>query len=174
MKDKAFQIALARIGPTGLDVPVELGSQWFGRWQEEEPGLEFTEAKVSGKVNLTRHGHDILVRGRLSGRLGLSCGRCLEAFAAPVEADFDLLLVPGPPPAGAEEEELTRGELDLDYYTGEMLDLEGILKEQIILMVPLKPLCSAVCRGLCPGCGANLNREACACKDKRADSPAPI
>ena len=51
------------------------------------------------------------------------------------------------------------------------MDLEAIIREQIILMVPLKPLCREDCRGLCPNCGANLNLESCDCKTDKSDSP---
>ena len=85
-------------------------------------------------------------------------------------ADFDLLLVPAPVAAAAEEE-LSAADLDLDYYTGEVVDLQTILKEQIILMLPIKPLCEEVCKGLCPRCGANLNRETCHCQPESVNSP---
>ncbi|MBM4294554.1 MAG: DUF177 domain-containing protein, partial [Deltaproteobacteria bacterium] len=64
----------------------------------------------------------------------------------------------------AQEEELTAADLDVDFISGENIDLQGIVREQIILSMPLKPLCHEDCRGLCPGCGANLNREACTCE----------
>jgi uncharacterized protein len=102
----------------------------------------------------------------------LACGRCLESFAAPAAIDFDLLLVPGPPTADAADEELSLTDLDLDYYTGEKtVDLESLLREQIILMMPLKPLCDETCKGLCPRCGANLNRETCTCQTGAVNSP---
>ena len=122
-------------------------------------------------MHLSKHGHDILVRGSLSGHMELACSRCLESFAAPAAIDFDLLLVPGPPTASAADEELSRTDLDLDYYTGEIVDLESLLREQIILMMPLKPLCDETCKGLCPHCGANLNRETCACQTDDVNSP---
>ena len=62
-------------------------------------------------------------------------------------------------------------DLDLDYYTGESVDLESLLREQIILMMPLKPLCDENCKGLCPHCGANLNRETCTCSTDTVNSP---
>jgi uncharacterized protein len=121
-------------------------------------------------VHLSKHGHDILVRGNLSGQMELACGRCLEPFAAPAAIDFDLLLVPGPASAAAAEE-LSPDDLDLDYYTGEIVDLESLLREQIILMLPLKPLCDEACKGLCPHCGANLKSQTCSCKTDAVDSP---
>ncbi len=168
---KTLQIAINSIPEAGKSLDLDLAEEWFGRWHQEDPSLEFADARITGQVTLARHGHDILVRGRLKGQLTLSCGRCLEDFAAPVEAEFDLLLVPGPAAVGPDEEELSAADLDLDFYSGEMVDLESILREQIILTLPLKPLCAEICRGLCPRCGANLNREACNCQAEKADSP---
>jgi uncharacterized protein len=168
---KIRQINLKAIPDTGLDVAIDLGPEWFARWREADPGLEFSDARITGQVSLAKHGHDILVRGNLSGRLDLACSRCLEPFTAPAAIDFDLLLVPGPPKAGAVDEELSQTDLDLDYYTGEIVDLESLLREQIILMMPLKPLCEETCKGLCPHCGANLNREPCQCKTDAVNSP---
>jgi uncharacterized protein len=141
MKDKILQVAIKAIGESGLERSIDLGPEWFSRWREEEPQLEFASAAVNGSVRLGKHGRDILVRGHLQGHLQLACSRCLE-----------------------EAEELSAPDLDLDYYSGEVLDLEAILREQIILLVPLKPLCTEDCQGICPRCGAVLNREACTCK----------
>ena len=171
MQPRALQIAIKAIPETGLPVAIDLGPEWFGRWREEDPGLEFTDARITGQVSLEKHGPDILVRGSLSGQMELACGRCLESFAAPAAIDFDLLLVPGPPTADAADEELSLTDLDLDYYTGERVDLESLLREQIILMMPLKPLCDETCKGLCPHCGANLKRETCTCPTNAVNSP---
>ena len=168
---KTLQINLKTIPETGLEVAIDLGPEWFARWREEDPGLEFADARITGRVLLEKHGHDILVRGSLAGPMELACSRCLESFAAPVAIEFDLLLVPGPPTAGAVDEELSLTDLDMDYYTGEIVDLETILREQIILMMPLKPLCDETCKGLCPHCGANLKRETCVCKTDAVNSP---
>ncbi|MCX5893939.1 MAG: DUF177 domain-containing protein [Deltaproteobacteria bacterium] len=168
---KSLQISIKSIPETGKDVSLDLGQQWFEHWREEDPGLEFSQAAIRGTANLSKHGHDILLRGRLEGELGLACGRCLEPFTALVETDFDLMVVPAPTGAGPEEEELSAQELDVDFYTGENVDLEAIIREQIILMAPLKPLCREDCQGLCPNCGANLNQESCFCQTAKSDSP---
>jgi uncharacterized protein len=171
MKSRSLQIAIKAIPDTGKEVAIDLGPEWFARWREEDPGLEFADAHITGTVSLSKHGHDILVRGQLSGHLGLACSRCLESFSHPVAADFDLLLVPKPGTAAADDEELSPADLDLDYYTGEVVDLESLLREQIILMIPVKPLCDEVCKGLCPQCGANVNRETCHCRPEAVNSP---
>jgi uncharacterized protein len=168
---KTLQINLKSIPETGLVVAINLGPEWFARWHEEDPGLEFADARITGEVHLSKHGQDILVRGNLAGQLELACSRCLEPFAAPAAIEFDLLLVPGPVHATAAQVELSPEDLDLDYYTGEIVDLESILREQIILMLPLKPLCDEACKGLCPHCGANLKSETCSCSTDAVDSP---
>jgi uncharacterized protein len=155
---KTLQISIKSIPETGKDLSLDLGQEWFDGWREEDPDLEFSQGAIRGTVSLAKHGHDILVRGQLEGRLTLACSRCLESFDPLLKADFDLLLVPAPQGEAPEDEELSAAELDLDFYSGETVDLEAIIREQIILMAPLKPLCQENCRGLCPACGADLNR----------------
>jgi uncharacterized protein len=168
---KTLQISIKSISETGKEVSLDLGPEWFDQWRQEDPDLEFSRAAIRGTVQLSRHGHDILMRGHLEGELGLACSRCLEPFTAPVETDFDLLLVPAPQGGGPESEELSADELDLDFYQGETVDLEAIIREQIILMMPLKPLCQEDCQGLCPVCGGNLNQESCSCQTEKSNSP---
>jgi uncharacterized protein len=163
LKKKSLRVPLTSIPPEGLEVEVDLGEKYFSRWREEDPGLEFSNAQINGSVRLEKHNRDILVRGHFQGSLQMACSRCLTDFGGPVDVDFDLLMAPGPGPGGGEEE-LSAADLDLDYYSGETLDLEPVIREQIILMVPLKPLCREDCQGICPECGAVLNLEACSCR----------
>ena len=96
MQPKALQIAIKSIPETGLEIAIDLGPEWFARWRAADSGLEFADARITGRVHLSKHGHDILVRGSLSGQMELACSRCLESFTAPAAIDFDLILVPGP------------------------------------------------------------------------------
>ena len=106
--------------------------------------------------------------------MNLNCSRCLVSFSYPVAADFDLLLAPAPDQAAPSEEELTKADLDRDFYTGETVNLESILREQVLLTLPLKPLCAEACQGLCPRCGADLNQETCQCPAEESTSPLAI
>ncbi len=172
MHPSTLQISVARLRDEGLDIHLKLSEEWFARWQEEDPNLEFAgPGELAVQVHLERHGHDILVRGHLEGTLNLHCSRCLASFSHPVEADFDLLLAPGPEQLSEEEEELTRADLDRDFYTGETVNLESILREQVLLTLPLKPLCAETCKGICPHCGADLNQEPCQCPAEESTSP---
>jgi len=163
-KQSVLTVPVERITWEGLDVPVSLDTDWFAQWQHEQPGLEFTlEKPITGAIRVERHDDNILVRARLQGELNFTCSRCLDTFAAPLAAEFDLLLKIGRPPDPSQEHELDPEELDEDYFQGDDLDLNAILREQILLTLPLKPLCREECRGLCLQCGANFNREPCSC-----------
>lgn len=103
------------------------------------------------------------VSGHVKARLELECGRCLEPFELPVEADFDLRYVPAVANTGEEEQEVGDEDLSIAFYREGMLDLVDLLREQFVLALPMKPLCSEDCRGLCPQCGTNLKKTQCAC-----------
>ena len=114
------------------------------------------------------------VTGRVQTRLRLECGRCLDAFEVPVDSAFELRYVPeltgshaGQGHAGRADEveaEVAEAALTTAYYRNETLDLGELMHEQFVLALPMKPLCSDECRGLCPVCGTNLNKGTCDCK----------
>lgn len=165
-------LTVSQIREEGLDLSLSLNHSWFARWLKEDPKLEFAgPGEISVSLHVERHGRDILVRGELKGKVHLSCSRCLVPFDQPVASGFLLLLSPVPPFQEAEEE-LSAADLDRDFYDGEVVHLEDILREQVLLNLPLKPLCSESCRGICPRCGADLNIEACRCPAAKTDSPA--
>jgi uncharacterized protein len=104
------------------------------------------------------------VTGRVETRLQLECGRCLEPFQIPVDSAFELRYVPASTNTGTEETEVAEDDLTTAYYTDETLDLGELMHEQFVLALPMKPLCSETCKGLCPTCGTNLNKATCDCK----------
>lgn len=106
-------------------------------------------------------GQAFLVVGHASTTLQLDCGRCVEPFEMPVHATFDLRYVPAAHNAGEGEREIEEDDLATAYYHDGRLDLTELVREQFQLALPMKPLCSDACRGLCPECGANLNRTEC-------------
>lgn len=109
------------------------------------------------------------VAGRAQTRLELECGRCLEPFEMPFDAAFDLRYVPQAHNAGEGEREIAEDDLTTAFYREGMLDVIDLLREQFQLALPMKPLCAETCRGLCPDCGANLNRTQCDCTPKWED-----
>lgn len=101
--------------------------------------------------------------GRVATTLELPCSRCLEAFRLPVDAGFDLRYQPFSENAGEGEREIGEGDMDTAFYQNDEIDLGQLMQEQFLLALPMKPLCSDDCKGLCPTCGTNWNRAACDC-----------
>ncbi len=171
-KGVSLRISREKVTWEGLDVPFQVGPEWLASWKERDPGLEFDlKEPLSGEIHLEKHGGAVLIRGRLAGELMLACGRCLATFGWPLSAEFDLLLEQGTPTASGEEVELSAADLDVDYLTGEEIDLEAVIKEQVLLALPLQAVCREECAGLCPACGANLNEEHCTCAGVDSQSP---
>jgi DUF177 domain-containing protein len=132
--------------------------------------------KTAGRAQLVEEHHgkhqiiqDIRVRGDLSTQLELACARCLEPVKLDVERSFDLLYRPLGADAGRAELSVTAAEAEISYYEGEGLLLEDMLREQVLLSVPLKAICREDCEGLCPHCGKNLNSGQCSCTDQMED-----
>jgi uncharacterized protein len=118
-----------------------------------------------------RAGQQLFFHGRFSGTLQASCSRCLQNFSCDLNKEFDFVLSPSPAHPGRGAEELNRDDLGLSYYSTstEEIDLAPLITEQVILALPTRPLCAEDCRGICGGCGANLNVEACVCSSSAGD-----
>ena len=125
------------------------------------------------KIDVTAEllGAEIRIRGRLTTNLAGSCDRCLGRVQIPVNRDFDLFYRPMKSIAKEEEIEIPADELEIGFYSGDGIELADVATEQVILAVPMKVICSAECRGLCPVCGANRNVTQCACAPPQHDSP---
>lgn len=127
--------------------------------------LDSIEADVRVEADVTRALDDIVVRGNVSVSMGLQCGRCLEDFRADLEVPLDLLLRPKPEVIDEEDEDDTESV----FYEGEVFDLAPVVKELLVLSMPIKPLCDEACKGLCPKCGQNLNEGKCGCVTTEID-----
>ena len=129
-------------------------------------------APVHLVMDIHKDGDAYRVSGRVTTRLRLECGRCLDAFEIPVDSPFELRYVPEPAAshaAGAADQEMSEDDLTTAYYREEKIDLGELMHEQFVLALPMKPLCSDDCRGLCPHCGTNLTKGACDCKPTWTD-----
>jgi uncharacterized protein len=138
-------------------------------WGEE--ARQHTPLKASGRAELVEEHHgkhkiikDIRLKGKLATRFELNCARCLEPVPQDVKREFELLYRPLGADAGRDELSVTDAEAEIGYYQGEGILLEDVLREQVLLSLPLKVTCRDDCKGLCPHCGKNLNQEQCSCE----------
>jgi uncharacterized protein len=111
----------------------------------------------------------IRVAGELETKIEMVCARCLDPVVEDIHRDFDLLYQPLPTGTRHEEERLKDDDTEIGFFEGEGLFLADVLKEQVLLSLPMKVICQSDCRGLCPSCGANLNHEECRCETHSID-----
>jgi uncharacterized protein len=127
-------------------------------------------AMLDGTLEYYRSAEELFFHGSFAGEFHGSCSRCLGNYSFAVDKSFDLVLIPDPSRAERKMEELRREELGLSFYTSDVIDLAPLIREQVLLSLPTRPLCREDCRGLCGGCGVNLNDEACVCQPVASDS----
>jgi DUF177 domain-containing protein len=118
-------------------------------------------AAVNGKVRLSRQ--EVFVNGNLETRAQVECDRCLQPVELPVRIDFRLEYITGPDYQASGAAELTEAEMSVSVFDGEAIDVDEIVKEQILLAVPTRMLCREDCKGICPECGTDRNTGDCSC-----------
>lgn len=135
---------------------------------EDERARLAGEAVVAGRAS--RKGEEVRLRGTLSAAVEAPCDRCLRHVALPLESEFDVTYVPrGAEAAKGEETELGEEDLLASVYEGGHVDVDELVREQVLLALPTRLRCGDDCKGLCPSCGADLNVEACGCEQQQVD-----
>ena len=124
-------------------------------------------ATVSGRVRLS--GHQVFVNGHVETRAQVECDRCLKPVELPVNADFTLEYISGSDYESSQAVELTEEQLSVSVFDGDGIDVDEIVKEQILLAVPTRMRCREDCKGICPECGADKNKGECNCVTNEID-----
>lgn len=123
--------------------------------------------QVTGRIN--RSGHEVRLQGQITARAEVECDRCLKRMAIPVETNFDVTYVPAADYVEGDTAELQEEDLGLSVYEDEVIDIDELVREQVLLTMPARALCIEDCKGLCPICGANQNETPCECESKEID-----
>jgi uncharacterized protein len=159
------KIDLTNIPSEGKELKVRFDRDWWNKDLEEERILGLG-APLSVWIRIQPVGKRITLEGSVSTSLLLQCDRCLEPYSWELSKDFRIFLSLSPFEGGADVE-LSGDDLNLEFIQGNFLELEQVIKEQIILSLPMKALCTAECKGLCAICGSNLNVRTCSCSKRR-------
>jgi uncharacterized protein len=147
-------------GPVAFDIPFSL------EVLDREPLLEISPVRLGGAISRIEGGFALDARCAFEGKL--ECSRCLAAYPFASDEPFTLLLykrAPGSP----DGRELTRDDLDVAFYEGEVVDVAPLAEERVQMSIPMKPLCREDCRGLCSRCGADRNLGSCGCGSEDPD-----
>ncbi len=130
---------------------------------------------IRAKVHLQRWGIDVKVTGEVETEVKLTCDRCLKEFPFEIKGRINVLLEPRAVLSRLKEEvRLTKEDLDVIFFDGITVEVDEVVREEILLAVPMRKLCKETCKGLCPICGQDLNEKSCECKPAFKDSPFAI
>lgn len=165
-----FRVQDLEIRPATFDVELAPEDLAF-----DDPKLKLAgPLKASGKVELVAASiGEIRASGKLAGSVIAECDRCLDEAAYPVASEFQLDYRPAPAgeegPRGGVEHVIDAEDANLGFYEGDGVELNDILREQIYLELPMQRLCSEQCKGICPVCGQNRNKQDCQCDTSMVD-----
>lgn len=128
---------------------------------------------ATAQLSISRDDREtIMVKGQLEGRRETVCDRCGEHIETELHSEFVYQVTT------KEEDELELREMECSdedaitlYLREPVIEIDDILREQVLLAVPLRTLCREDCKGICPGCGASLNNETCRCTPDTSSSP---
>ncbi len=168
---KQIKVSLKDIDPNGQTF------QWDDQLIWSEPLLEFNlsckiHEKITAEVFVLPEKEGCFFRGKIRGKVSQSCDRCTEETISSISADFDEFEA-CPQQILDDEEDIEELEDENRVIIVEngvtLIDFSALLWEEFILTLPTKPLCTKLCKGVCPQCGKNLNEGLCACEDEDKD-----
>ena len=163
-------IKVSTIPEEGLRLRFRLDWEKLKDIVKMDRGMDFRPHGIDLSCEIAKVQETINIELHLTTEIGFDCCRCLDTFTMPIKGDARYSLVPFRDDAKGEGE--WSGEDDaFGFYREDLIDLETLVYEQILLQIPIKPVCGEDCRGLCPRCGANLNLSSCNCRQERAASP---
>jgi len=161
-----FNVRDLEVRKAQFDVAIPPGQIDF----EDQKLRQITPLQAQGTVELLVDAlNEIRVNGHLNVQVEAGCDRCLETVRFPLDAPFDLFYRPADSIGGRQEFAIDEGESEIGFYEGNGLDLDDILREEVLLLLPMQRVCSEACKGICPICGQNRNQVQCDCHAQTID-----
>ncbi len=157
--------------------PLEINQTLSPASMEYTPDvLQSGPLTITGQADLLieHHGHkevieDIRLRAHYDGDFTLLCARCLDPVPQHLSGNFDLIFRPEAADSDSGERSISEEETEIGYYEERGLVLEDVVREQVLLSLPNRTLCTPECKGLCQHCGTHLNTATCGCGKAPAD-----
>lgn len=122
--------------------------------------------KVCFDGTISNVGKTFLLRGTARAAFALFCVRCLKAFSIEERVLVEEEFTEKPQEVSSE---MQWNISEVNRFSGQVVDISESLRDALLVHVPMQPLCSENCLGLCEQCGKNLNEGACACAHENAD-----
>lgn len=128
------------------------------------------DSHIKGNLQIVRHGAKVRIEGSIKALLQLQCSRCLKDFSLEKAVTLDLLAAWGDVAAQLQEDTDGSDENTI-FLEAPLLDVSELIVQEILLDIPMKPLCAETCPGLCPRCGALKGSPECTCPKEVAVDP---
>ena len=153
MSAREFTIPVTDLDAAGKEYAFPVRSRWVAETMGDGEA-KATDHDGELVVRASKSGHDVVVRGRLDADLDLPCARCLERFTAHVHSDLSVIYVPSsrlrPAEGGEQDHDLSPEEADTLPFDGETVALDDLVRDELVLEIPMIPLCSEACPGMSP------------------------
>ncbi len=160
-------IKINDIPPEGLALELE---QTLNLFKEGAAETSFTAV-----LHLKPAGRGIVqITGRVRSQPQLECSRCLKSFSYPIDSEFSIEVSPISSMTAVPEHELSGSELETEFYQGDEIDPLEFVREQLLISIPMVPVHSPDCKGLCQNCGTDLNLGNCGCKEEGLEKAGPF
>jgi uncharacterized protein len=154
---KEMAIKISDIPPEGLTLKLGQELDLFDKGTAPTAVTALLDIKPAG-------GGILRITGQLKASPLLQCSRCLNSFSYPVDTELSLELAPLKSMGTSPEHELVKGELDMEFYQSDEIEPVEIVREQVLIALPMVVLHHPDCKGLCSICGADRNVADCNCK----------
>jgi uncharacterized protein len=152
-----FTIPITDLDVAGREVKFTVRAAWLRGALEDS---DATAAGVDGSldVRVSKSGNDVVVRGQLVADLTVPCARCLESVKLHIDQPMTALMVPASDlRAAKKDEDMSPEELDVTAYSGDTIALDELVRDELLLEIPMIPLCSEDCPGMSPPPGISGN-----------------
>ncbi|HEY2515159.1 MAG TPA: DUF177 domain-containing protein [Polyangiaceae bacterium] len=157
-----FPIPITDLDAGGREYTFPVRPAWVrGALEDTDATASTTDGELD--VRVSKSGHDIVVRGRLKAELSLHCARCLEPFPIRLDQEITALMMPASEMRalqnGDGERDGASDDLDVMTYSGESIALDEMVRDELVLEIPMIPLCSEDCAGITPPPEAGAQSE---------------
>ena len=157
-----MRIQVLNIPLEGIRLTYEKKADWFSEKMKDTGPTEFSVEGIRARFKVTKTGRAVMIEGDLETKIEIPCCRCMKPVIRDFRTDFRYTFLP--------LEKMPR-DTETEIAEEDAIDLAEIVVEQIVLGIPMKPLCSENCKGLCPYCGNDLNVADCGHEQKKISSP---
>ncbi len=144
----SFVVSASELDAGGKEYAQAIPNAWLKSTFDESDATPLGEGEID--VRISKSGTDVVVHGHAKADVELPCARCLEPVKVTLEPEISVLMVPASKVRHEREHEMASSEADVLPYDGENVVLDDLVRDDLLLEIPMIPLCSEACPGMSP------------------------